>query len=404
MKGGDFIKQYYTTIYPLKCNKTHYSQIVNLNSLSAEIWNECIRLDNIYLDVANHRLSRWDLQRLLKPIKNGLMSKNRQHVIKKYCQNRDDMWKSYFANHKYSNKVRVPYKDKKYYTTGWDGQSVKRANNYILLSKPIQYINGKKSVQKPYKCYIKNPPQNIAEVELIHKGNNFYLAVKYKLDESIAQIDSNNSASIDLGEIHSITSIDKLGNACIVTGRELRSIKHERNRHLSRLKSKRSKCKKNSKRWNKYNKAIQNLTWKYDKKILNATHKVSRLYANWCIVNQVKVIYYGDVDSATRNTKKRIGRFVGQKLNQWNYGELMRLLQNKLEKHGVKFVKVNEAYTSQTCPRCGERHKPSSRNYECKCGYVNHRDIVGAINILNFNETDFKIERYNKLEYLQITL
>ena len=48
---------------------------------------------------------------------------------------------------------------------------------------------------------------------------------------------------------------------------------------------------------------------------------------------------------------------------------------------GIKVVKINEAYTSQTCPKCGSRKKPNNRNYTCKCGFKYHRDGVGAINI-----------------------
>jgi hypothetical protein len=43
---------------------------------------------------------------------------------------------------------------------------------------------------------------------------------------------------------------------------------------------------------------------------------------------------------------------------------------------------VNEAYTSQTCPNCGERYKPKGRAYCCPaCGFQSHRDAVGAANI-----------------------
>ena len=41
----------------------------------------------------------------------------------------------------------------------------------------------------------------------------------------------------------------------------------------------------------------------------------------------------------------------------------------------------NEAYTSQTCPVCGHRHKPKDRNFRCKCGFSWHRDVLGAWNI-----------------------
>ena len=108
------------------------------------------------------------------------------------------------------------------------------------------------------------------------------------------------------------------------------------------------------------------------------------------------------MDSCTRNTKERVGKVVGQKLNDWCYGLLTLQLENKLNRYGIEFVKVSEAYTSQTCPHCGHRHKPSGRNYKCQCGYQQHRDLVGAMNILNFNEKDVHIEKYQNLKYLRI--
>jgi transposase len=43
-------------------------------------------------------------------------------------------------------------------------------------------------------------------------------------------------------------------------------------------------------------------------------------------------------------------------------------------------IEVSEAYTSQTCPVCGARHK-SGRVYQC-CGHSVPRDVIGSINIL----------------------
>ncbi|WP_338044775.1 zinc ribbon domain-containing protein [Paenibacillus periandrae] len=40
------------------------------------------------------------------------------------------------------------------------------------------------------------------------------------------------------------------------------------------------------------------------------------------------------------------------------------------------------AYTSQTCPYCGQRKKAKDQTYQCTCGYTAHRDRVGAINIM----------------------
>jgi putative transposase len=57
----------------------------------------------------------------------------------------------------------------------------------------------------------------------------------------------------------------------------------------------------------------------------------------------------------------------------------------KAEEAGRQVVRVNPAYTSQTCSSCGHRQPMllSARIYECPhCGLVIHRDHNGSLNIL----------------------
>jgi putative transposase len=56
------------------------------------------------------------------------------------------------------------------------------------------------------------------------------------------------------------------------------------------------------------------------------------------------------------------------------------LLKYKLKEKGITIEKVDESYTTQTCPVCGNRKKSKKRNNPCKCGYKEHRDIHGARN------------------------
>jgi predicted RNA-binding Zn-ribbon protein involved in translation (DUF1610 family) len=61
-------------------------------------------------------------------------------------------------------------------------------------------------------------------------------------------------------------------------------------------------------------------------------------------------------------------------------------LQTKAEEARRQVVRVNPAYTSQTCSICGYRQPMplSVRVYECpQCGIVIHRDHNGSLNILN---------------------
>lgn len=392
---------YKTKIIPVECNKTDYNYLMNCNKLSADVWNYCVETDREYYNKHGTFMNMSEMQKAIKGIV-PLHAKGIGHVFRKYQTAKIAMFKSIKAKHENSSKVKLPYKLKKFYNTGWDYQSIGFVydKGIIKLARKMIIDNQGKRISNPVKCYVKEIPQNIVEIELVYR-NKLYLVIKYKEEDIQNLIQSENVASIDLGEIHSITSIDNNGNAIIITGRKLRSIKRLREKEQAKLRSKMSKCKKYSKQYKKYNRALWNLKYKSERQILNCVHKISKLYLDYCIENNISKVYYGDLDSCTRNSSDRVGKVVGQKLNQWNYGEIMQQLHNKLERYGIELIKVSEAYTSQTCPLCGKRHKPTNRNYICECGYTQHRDLVGAINILNFN-TEFHIKIYKNKKYLQI--
>lgn len=367
------------------------------------MWNLCVQLDNEYQRQYKKSINQTELQRKTKKCV-PLHSKNIQHVVHKYLFARDSTWKSISAKHNNSHKVKLPYKNKKYFTSGWDYQSIRvdYDNGIIMLSKPKTMIDGKMRILKPIKCHSKSIPQNIVEVELVWRGR-LYLAVKYKEHTTYKQIKSDNVAAIDLGEIHAVASMDNNGNAVIITGRQMRSYKRFRNKQQAELRAKMSKCTKDSKQWSKYQRAMDKVAFKSKRKTNDALHKITKHYVDYCVVRDIKRVYYGDLDSLTRNSKQNnVGHtFTRQKINQWEYGELIKLLEPKLSRHGIELIKVKEYYTSQKCPKCKNLNKPMGRNYVCGCGYTQHRDVVGAMNILNDN-AGTNIQYYQVKKYLQI--
>jgi putative transposase len=326
-----------------------------------------------------------------------LHAKGINHIVLKYYHSRASMWKSIKKKHKDSSRAKLPHNQKSYMPTGWDYQciNVQREKNIIKLAG----IKDRGQIT----CHVKNIPTNVVEVELIYK-DKYYLAIKYKEEIELPIRVSENQASIDLGEIHAITSIDQLGNALVITNRKIRSLIRLKDKRKSELLSLRSRCKEGSNRAKKYTKAIYKIRYESDRKINDAIHKMTRLYADWCIENGVSKVYYGDLDTVTRNAKGKLKKAINGKLNMWRFGEIIDKLSYKLNNLNIKLEKINEAYSSQTCPVCGKRNKVAKRNYACKnkkCGYKQHRDIVGAINILNWN-TNGDLTRYIKKEYLQI--
>lgn len=390
---------YKTLIIPVKCSDEDYKYLMQCSRWAGDCWNAIVKADNECYEQNNRYMTRSEIQTFVKDI-TPLHAVGNQHVFIKYYSARDAMFRSMKAEHENSKKVKLPYKKKKYFVVGWNVFSyvIDYRNNEVRLSRKI---GEDKKIKPPVVCTFKTMPKHVVEIELVYR-NGLCFAIKYKEPKANENIKQNNIAAIDFGEIHSITSIDNNGNAIIITGRKIRSIRRFQDKEKAKLCSKRDKIAKGSRQYRKYSRAIYKLSIKTDRQILDCVHKISKLYLDYCIQNGISKVYYGDLDSCTRNTSDKINNFVGQKLNDWCYGLLTLQLENKLSRYGIEMIKVSEAYSSQTCPHCSHRHKPVGRNYECQCGYKQHRDLVGAMNILNFNEKDVHIEEYVTKKYLRI--
>jgi putative transposase len=107
----------------------------------------------------------------------------------------------------------------------------------------------------------------------------------------------------------------------------------------------------------------------------NFTHQESRK-----IINAFGVICVEDltVNSLLQN------HCLAKSIADASWSAFFALLSSKAEEAGRVFVKVNPAYTSQTCSRCGHRQKMplSERIFVCPCCAVHlDRDLNAALNI-----------------------
>jgi len=76
-------------------------------------------------------------------------------------------------------------------------------------------------------------------------------------------------------------------------------------------------------------------------------------------------------------------RDLSRKVALWMRGTLTERFQFKTSAGGSRHVQVNPAYTSQTCPQCGNVHKMNRTGdaFKCSfCGHLDDADRVGAHN------------------------
>jgi IS605 OrfB family transposase len=131
----------------------------------------------------------------------------------------------------------------------------------------------------------------------------------------------------------------------------------------------------------KKKKAVKKLGNKEQRWMREQDHKASREVVNFAKANHVSVIRLEQLDNIydTASTSRKNEK----NLHTWSFYRLGQYIAYKAALAGIKVVFVNPAHTSQTCPACGKRNHAKDRRYTCSCGYVSHRDRVGAINIIN---------------------
>jgi len=90
-------------------------------------------------------------------------------------------------------------------------------------------------------------------------------------------------------------------------------------------------------------------------------------------------------DLSINDMKKNNFRCINKSIGDAAWRQFLDLLVYKAAEAGKRVIKVNPAYTSQVCSKCGNRHKLklSDRIYHCPvCSLKIDRDVNAALNIL----------------------
>src|ERR1700682_5974953 len=92
----------------------------------------------------------------------------------------------------------------------------------------------------------------------------------------------------------------------------------------------------------------------------------------------------GSIEAPGKNVRAKSG--LNKSILDQGWFEFRRQLEYKLNWAGGRLVAVPPHYTSLTCPACdyvSARNRTSQAQFKCvQCGYENHADVVGALNVL----------------------
>jgi len=107
--------------------------------------------------------------------------------------------------------------------------------------------------------------------------------------------------------------------------------------------------------------------------VRDLNHKISRKVVDYALKNNAGIVL--EDLSGIRNTKKQAKSFR-YSLHSWSFYQLQFFLEYKAKLLGVPVVKIDPAYTSQQCSRCGLLGNRNKKHFECPaCGHVENADV-----------------------------
>ena len=360
--------------------KIPYSkQLDTLNAASASVWQECLNLQEVWCYAHGSwgyfpniiACELWMDKQLRKS--QPLHSQSIQEVRSRYFKN----WKGFRALRRNGDKTaRPPHKEKHFQTTTWKKAAIRIKET--LFSKQVVLSNGRGNkplvVDLPKKFDIKKTP---AIINLVYNKGEYELHFVYEMDDRVKS-EAEGVVGVDIGEIHPLVSHDGAITE-IFNGRYIRSLYRLRNKVIASMNTKIDRCERHSQRWWHLVRRKWKRIKKIDNQIRDGLHKHTIRFVKLCQSRGMGTIVIGDL-TGIRETIT-YGKRVNQRLHQWAFGKVTQLITYKAKSLGIKVEVIDESYTSQTCPSCGDRHKPKNREYNCECGFTYHRDGVGAINI-----------------------
>ena len=353
----------YTT-KKLKYNKT--PELDTLAHESGRVYSKVISLLWKVKRKKGFWLSQGAVQKYILCLRGyNLHSQTVQAIIQSYF----DSLKSYFRAVKSNPDAKPPTRTPHFYKVRWIQNSITFKGGVIRLS------NGKGNAPITLRSDVKP-----AYVEMYFQRGSYYFSLVYKV-HTPPKHETGKAVAIDMGEIHPIVSHD--GEQTIIyNGRVLRAIKQYINKFKAYIQSKMDRCIKRSKHWYRLKRIKTKILAKLNAQLKDAEHKITSRFISDCIKAKADTIVIGKLKGIRKRVK--FSKQSNQKVHQWAFARLQSMICYKAELAGLKVKFVSEAYTSQTCPKCGNRKKPTNRNYHCNhCGFEYHRDGVGAINLWN---------------------
>lgn len=237
-------------------------------------------------------------------------------------------------------------------------------------------------------------PQNykLNEVGISRKGFKYYIAFSITYEEEINAI-SKEEVQTAIGLDLNINEVGLSSNELVETrSKEINKIKYAK--AFKRLQRKQSRRVEKAKRikiklGKNFRKTQRKLNKKYEKAVnikKDIQHKFSKEIVDkfdLIVVENLKVKNMTK-RAKLKNVKAKSG--LNRSILDTSFFQLISFLEYKASHNGKLFTKIPPQYTSKSCSNCGTIKidlKLKDRTFVCDaCGFLTHRDLNAAINIL----------------------
>jgi putative transposase len=248
------------------------------------------------------------------------------------------------------------------------------ANSRIFLPKLgwIRYRNSREVLGE------------LRNVTVSRNGGKWFVSIQTQRDVEIVPSTANTAVGIDLG-------IKRFATFSDGTHLEPRNSFKTQAAKLAKYQRRMAHKQKFSKNWHKAKAKVQKVHTQIANALRDFLHKATSTISQNHALVFIEDLQVRNMSQSAAGTAANPGKQVAQKsgLNKaildQGWGEFRRQLDYKMAWKGGLLFAVPPHYTSQECPKChhiSADNRQTQAQFRCvQCGYENHADVVGAINV-----------------------
>jgi len=327
---------------------------------AARLWNDLV--------VRHHRIrrlnwrwpskARWQRWAIVpKRRYPGLSAQSAQQIIGEFCEAVDSCRQLRKNGHV---EARYPWRLRRYQNVVYTNQDARIRDGRLVLPHGA---SGTVCIRLPDVVTL---PGRLMEVRLSYGVVRLICEVP---DEMRPQ---ETVIGVDLG-VNTLMAATDGHKVLLISGRAAKATIQYRNKQLARLQKSQASKVKGSRRYKQLQRRKYRMLDQAKRRIRDLCHKATRQVAE---AFPGATCYIGE---PFNDAAQRIGRVQAQQVST----ACTRKIIQQLDYKTAGAIAINEAYSSQTCPVCGERSR-HRRIYRCpRCKATGPRDAVGAVNILS---------------------